>query len=245
VLACEGCRDAAIGYGTPFISGMDSLNNEYKTAAGPIAIPPTLLITALAIVPDLRKRVSMDLKKQGSALVAVGVTRDELGGAMAATAWGLAPDAAGPVARANWTESLPVFRALHAAMQAGEVLACHDCSEGGFAVTLAEMAFAAERGLTADLARAPGAASLPGWVAAFSESCGRFVCEVPAATAAAFAARFPADTAAVIGSVGAVGDPVTIASGGAELIAVGWAEAKRAWQRPFGARLAAESTTVA
>src|SRR5207253_3196056 len=80
VRAAEACRDVALAYAMPFISGKDSLNNEFHAAGRNIVIPPTLLISALGRVPDVRRCVSMDLKEPGNALLLVGVTRDELGG---------------------------------------------------------------------------------------------------------------------------------------------------------------------
>ncbi|HQR44102.1 MAG TPA: AIR synthase-related protein, partial [Gemmatales bacterium] len=75
VRAAEGCRDAALAYGTPFVSGKDSLKNEYQNADGTrIVIPPTLLITAMGKVPDVTKCVTMDLKKAGHKLYLVGWT---------------------------------------------------------------------------------------------------------------------------------------------------------------------------
>src|SRR5258705_172947 len=61
VLAAQACKAAALAYGTPFISGKDSLNNEYRVGGGNRLIPPTLLISALAIVPDVARTASMDL----------------------------------------------------------------------------------------------------------------------------------------------------------------------------------------
>jgi phosphoribosylformylglycinamidine synthase len=81
VRAAAGCYDAALAFGTPFISGKDSLNNEYRDASGArTPIPPTLLISALAIVPDVRRTVTIDLKEPGNHVYLVGETRDELGG---------------------------------------------------------------------------------------------------------------------------------------------------------------------
>ena len=81
VRAAEACRDVALAYGMPFISGKDSLNNEYHSGrAGIIGIPPTLLISALGQVPDVRRCVTMDLKEPGNLLYLIGTTRDELGG---------------------------------------------------------------------------------------------------------------------------------------------------------------------
>ena len=68
--------------GTPFISGKDSLNNEYTHEGRSLAIPPTLLISAIGIVPDVRRCVTMDLKEAGNALYVLGMTRDELGGSL-------------------------------------------------------------------------------------------------------------------------------------------------------------------
>ena len=82
VLAARACHDLALAYGTPFISGKDSLNNEYSHDGQSLAIPPTLLISAMGQVPDVRKCVTMDLKEAGNLLVLVGETADELGGSL-------------------------------------------------------------------------------------------------------------------------------------------------------------------
>src|SRR5205814_1935725 len=75
VRACEACRDVAIAFGMPFISGKDSLNNEYRSGGRHIRIPGTLLVSALGQVPDVRRCVTMDLKAPGNTLYLVGGTR--------------------------------------------------------------------------------------------------------------------------------------------------------------------------
>src|SRR5262249_49100688 len=80
VLAARGCHDLARAYGTPFISGKDSLNNEYTHEGKSLAIPATLLISAIGQVPDVRRCVTMDLKEPGNLLLLAGHTRLELGG---------------------------------------------------------------------------------------------------------------------------------------------------------------------
>src|SRR5262249_11680770 len=80
VAAAEACRDVALAFGTPFISGKDSLNNEYPSAGRHIVIPPTLLISALGRVPDVRRCVTMDLKEPGNLLFLIGSTKEEMGG---------------------------------------------------------------------------------------------------------------------------------------------------------------------
>src|SRR5205807_88571 len=78
VRAAEACRDVALAYAMPFISGKDSLNNEYHAEGKTIVIPPTLLISAMGIVSDVRRCVTMDLKEAGNHLLLIGATRDEL-----------------------------------------------------------------------------------------------------------------------------------------------------------------------
>ena len=74
VLAAQACHDLALAYGTPFISGKDSLNNEYTHEGRSLAIPPTLLISAIGQVPDVRSCVTMDLKEPGNLLLVLGMT---------------------------------------------------------------------------------------------------------------------------------------------------------------------------
>ena len=107
VRAAQGCRDVALAYGTPFISGKDSLYNEYTQDGVSRAIPPTLLISAMGQVPDVRKCVTMDLKEAGNLLILVGDTRSELGGSHWAMVRGLA---GGVVPRVDVATAPKVFR---------------------------------------------------------------------------------------------------------------------------------------
>ncbi|HEX4124551.1 MAG TPA: AIR synthase-related protein, partial [Tepidisphaeraceae bacterium] len=146
VRACEGCRDAALAYRIPFISGKDSLHNQFTDSetGQVIRIPRTLLISAIAVLPDVRKCVTMDLKSPGNLLALVQ------------------PAEQSPAGRAA------THSALASAIAAGWVRSCHDCSEGGIAVAVAEMAIAA--GVGAEI-------SLPAGIDAFAEMPGRYVIE--------------------------------------------------------------------
>jgi len=184
VLAAQACHDVAIAYGTPFVSGKDSLKNEYTSAGRHIVIPPTLLITAMGRVNDVRKCVTMDLKEAGNTLYLVGTTRDE----MAGSHYHLVHDlTGGTVPRPDLETAPKVFAEMHQAVSRGLVRACHDLSEGGLAVAVAEMAFAG--GLGADLV-STGAKGLPDEVALFSESTTRFIVEVAESHTIAFEDAF-------------------------------------------------------
>jgi len=144
VRASFGCYDIAKGYGVPFISGKDSLNNEYSVNGKTIAIPPTLLISAICVMDDVTKTISMDFKEQGNLIYIVGRTYDELGGSHYNMINGFIGN---NVPRVDTRYGRRIFTALHRAIKGGIVKSCHDCSEGGIAVSLAEMAFSGGLGL--------------------------------------------------------------------------------------------------
>ena len=80
VRAVKGCYDAAVGYGTPFISGKDSLNNEYRMNDTRIPVIPTLLISAVGVIDDVAQTIDMSLKQPGNLIYQIGITRNELAG---------------------------------------------------------------------------------------------------------------------------------------------------------------------
>ncbi len=184
VRAAIACHDLAVELETPFISGKDSLNNEFSYfepdgTRQTIAIPPTLLISALGQIADVRHCVTMDLKSAGNRLFLIGMTRHELGGSHLGLVLG---QGGGQVPRVNPQGAKATFAAVHRAIVEGTVAACHDLSEGGLAVAVAEMAFAGGRGAQLQLDRIVGGEELSteerDAVLLFSESNSRFLCEV-------------------------------------------------------------------
>ncbi|NIA21034.1 MAG: phosphoribosylformylglycinamidine synthase subunit PurL [Anaerolineaceae bacterium] len=231
VRAAKACYDVASAYGTPFISGKDSLNNEYQTAQGTIAIPATLLISALAIVPDVRLCVTSDLKEAGNVLYLVGLTRDELGGSHY---WALR-GAIGRRAPLPDLETAPkTFVALHKAITAGLVRSCHDLSEGGLAVAAAEMAFAGRLGAEIVLSKVPRDDSVVrDEQILFSESNSRFLVEVPRLDAAKFERLLYGVIRSQIGGVTASGRLVAVGLGGKPVIDESIDDLRESWLRPL------------
>ncbi|HNY79521.1 MAG: phosphoribosylformylglycinamidine synthase subunit PurL [Sedimentisphaerales bacterium] len=177
VRAAQACYDGAMAYGAPFISGKDSLNNEFACEDGTtICIPATLLISAMSIVDDVEKCVTMDAKKPGNLLFVVGRTSNELGGSHY---YKLRSQLGANVPRLDLELAPQIARKIAQAIADGLVASCHDCSEGGLAVALAEMAFAGGLGIEADLHGLPTSKDctrLDGQL--FSESNSRYVVEV-------------------------------------------------------------------
>ncbi|OJW13647.1 MAG: phosphoribosylformylglycinamidine synthase II [Planctomycetales bacterium 71-10] len=234
VRAAQACRDLALAYRTPFISGKDSLYNEYAHDGKSLAIPPTLLISAIGQVPDVRRCTTMDLKTAGNLIVLVGTTRAEFGGSLWAEARGLEGGAV-PVVDAE--AGLATFRALHRAISAGLVRSCHDLSEGGLAVALAESAFAGGVGARASLKDVPrGAGTESDAALLFSESPSRFVLEVEPARYEALAGALAGVPFAKIGETTAAGPgPRLVIEGlaGDRVIDAPLAGMEEAWRRPL------------
>jgi len=178
VRAARACYDIAKVYGVAFISGKDSLNNEYSAGKEAIAIPPTLLISAIAVMDDVGKAITMDAKKSGNPVYIVGLTHEELGGSQYYKMHGYTGN---KVPKVNPFYGIRVMSFLAKAISAGCVASCHDCSEGGMSVALAEMAFAGGLGMKIQFQaydRPAEQSLLASETLLFSESNTRFVVEV-------------------------------------------------------------------
>ena len=236
VRAALACRDVAIAFGTPFVSGKDSLNNEfsYLDESGrkqSVAIPPSLLISALGQIPDIRKAVTMDAKEPGNIVALVGMTMDELGGSHFALVQKLT---GGTPPHVDGETAPRIFRALHTAIVAQCVRSCHDLSEGGLAAAAAEMSFAGELGLELDLAPLSDRAGIADdAVLLFSESNSRFIVEVAPQNWSQFATHFAGLPLVQLGKVTA-GSNLTIRGiAGSAVIDAPWADLKRSWKSPL------------
>jgi phosphoribosylformylglycinamidine synthase len=185
VAAVDGCCQGALAFNAPFVSGKDSLNNEYMgTDGNRHSVPPTLVITAIAHVPKAEGTVTADLKKAGNVLLLTGTTTPEFGASHASMVCQQPIETSGVVPK--FDASAPQrYRQMHQAMIQGLVAACHDCSEGGVAVALAEMCIGgrlgAQMSLLSQLEPATDLCTM-----LFSESLGRFIVEVEPHNLAAF-----------------------------------------------------------
>ena len=243
VRAALACYDMAIALKTPFISGKDSLNNEFSYlddsgAKQTISIPATLLISAMGQVPDVRKCVTMDLKQPGNKLFLVGVTKNELGGSHFCLVNEL--DLSGHVPTVDAAMASKTFTAMHHAISRGLVKSCHDLSEGGLAVAAAEMAFAGGLGISMNLTKVDHALAddeLNDAVLLFSESNTRFLCEVEAERADEFS-RILQTAGVACAEIGNVNesDRLTVRSATApdiNCVESNVADLKTAWKSPL------------
>lgn len=240
VRAALACYDVATVLETPFISGKDSLNNEFSYMEGgekqTISIPSTLLISAMGQVADVRTCVTMDLKSAGNKLFLIGDTKNELGGSHFCLVNDMHGD--GHVPQMDPNVAANTFASMHRAISGGLVRSCHDLSEGGLAVATAEMAFAGGLGAFVDLRKVQHSIAdneLGDIRLLFSESNTRFLCEVSANNADAFANCFASNgiPCAEIGEANESGNVEFTSLAGESCINSSIAQLKSAWQSPL------------
>ncbi len=236
VRAAIACQDIAITLGTPFVSGKDSLNNEfsYRDAEGnrqTIAIPPSLLISAIGQIEDVSFAVTMDAKEAGNAVFLVGETKSELGGSHLALVRGWT---GGQVPTVDAVRAKETFASLHQSIRRRLVRACHDLSEGGLAVAATEMAMAGGLGMKIDIEQVCQA-PLSATEVLFSESNTRFLVEVSGENADEFQAMLR-DCHVPVMRLGTIesSDQLVVTCGAEEVVLVAsLSETKAAWKRPL------------
>jgi phosphoribosylformylglycinamidine synthase len=159
--AAKACKDAALAHRSPFVSGKDSFNNEFEGPGGEkIAIPPSLLISAMGIVPELEAVRGSDLKHGDSLLYLVGEFSPSYEASVLMDVLEARPGLAAP----GFSAAAPaVYRAFHKAMKAGLVDASHDLSEGGLGAALAEMCIGGGLGADIEMERLAEASKSSGW----------------------------------------------------------------------------------
>jgi len=231
VRAAQACYDMAIAYETPFISGKDSLYNEYGTEKGSICIPPTLLISAVAVMEQVERALSMDCKQEGNLIYIVGTTYDELGGSHYYSIHGFVGN---NVPHVDPRRGKRLMDALSDATDKALVRACHDLSEGGLGVAAAEMAFAGELGMAIHLAKIPlGSPISRDDLILFSESNTRFLLEVAPKDRHQFEKMMAGIDCAAIGEVISDRSLKIYGLNGEQVLSRPLAELKEAWQNPL------------
>jgi len=231
VRAAQACYDMAAIYETPFISGKDSLNNEFEYNGNTISIPHTLLISAVSVMEDINRAVSMDFKKAGNLVYIVGTTQNEMGGSEYFKMHGFIGNS---VPGVNPRLGKELMDRLSMATKKGLVSACHDCSDGGIGVAMAEMAFAGGLGAKIYLESVPlGEPVDRDDFILFSESNSRFLVEVASERKDEFERVMKGISLACIGQVADSEMLEIYGVDGRKLVAASIDSLKEAWQKPI------------
>jgi phosphoribosylformylglycinamidine synthase len=230
-------------YGTPFIAGKDSLNNDYVDEDGTLlSIPGTLLISAIAVVADVRKTVSMYFKQPGNPVYVVGVTKNELGGSQYNKIYGVTEHGNVPVV--NPHESKRIMTKLHGVMNRGLVKSCHDCSAGGLAVAISEMSFSGGFGIELSLNKVLAGLDKKSLssndidtILLFSESNSRFLVEISPADKHKFGSAMEGTVMSCIGKVNTTQNLVIKSVTNKTIITENINKLKQSWQKALSKKL--------
>ena len=227
VRANEALAHFCLAFATPCISGKDSMKNDYSGGGRKISIPPTVLFSVLGVIPDVTRCATSDFKAPGEAIYVLGLTRYELAGSELSSELGVQ---AARVPQVDAVAARERYLALHEAIYSGLVTACHDLSDGGLAVGLAEMAIGGRLGASVDLDAAPAESGVSATTILYSESASRFLVTVRPEGTAAFEALFSGQWLGRVGATSESGSLV-VASQGQALLDVPVEELARAWKR--------------
>lgn len=236
VRACKGLREACLAYELPLISGKDSMKNDAIVHGRKISVRPTLLISLIGIIDDVRKAVTTDFKEPEDEIFLLGETRGELGGTSYERQQVTAnrQRGAGRCPEVNLELAFACYRALAEAMHRGWVSSCHDLSDGGLAIALCESALGGRRGATINLdgLSGPGVEGMDTARLLFCETPSRFLVSASRDNTGQLASLFENLPFTAIGGV--TRDPtVRIARRGREVACLELQEITEAWKRPI------------
>lgn len=230
VRANQALYDYCVAFAVPLISGKDSMKNDYQIGETKISIPPTVLFSVIGKIDDVRLATTMDAKRAGDLVYLLGVTANELG---ASELYAQLGELGANLPQVNAVTALARYRTLNVAQSAGLIASCHDLSDGGLAVALAETAFSGGLGIRIDLAKVETCGELPPAQILFSESASRLLVTVHPENQKRFAALFARQSCALLGEVTRTTQLQVMGTDKVALIAAGLDELKAAWQAPL------------
>ncbi|MGI4887073.1 MAG: phosphoribosylformylglycinamidine synthase subunit PurL [Janthinobacterium lividum] len=220
VQMCEALRDATAAYCIPLTSGKDSMKNDFKADGVKISVPPTVLYSMTAKMADVRRAITSDFKEPGDVIYLLGETYDELGGS---EFYALHGELGAQVPHVRFAEAKALYTLIGQANDGALIQSCHDLSDGGLAVALAEATFGYGCGAAVELPEnGPGLAAQ-----LFSESHSRFVATVAPADVVAFEALL-GSRATRLGLVTDDGQ-LTVRQAGQTVIGAPTAELRHIW----------------
>lgn len=220
VRMCEALRDATAAYCIPLTSGKDSMKNDFKADGVKISVPPTVLYSMTAKMEDVRRAITSDFKQADDVVYLLGETYDELGGS---EFYALHGQLGANVPRVDFAKAKALYTLVGQANDQRLIQSCHDLSDGGLAVALAETTFG--YGCGAEIALP--ATGLPLMQQLFSESHSRFLATVAPEDVVAFE-QLLGDRATRLGRVTPDGQ-LTVRYAGQTVISADTTTLRAAW----------------
>jgi len=236
VRSCRALKETCLAYEIPLLSGKDSmyvdghLPGKYGETHK-VSAPETMQFSAISVVPDINRCVTMDIKMPGDLVYVIGVTRNELGGSEYYAHLGYTGL---NVPRVRSSEFILLYRALAAAISQDLVASVHGVYAGGLGVHLALIAMGGGLGMSVDLSRVPAGGAVRTDQVLFSESAGRFLVSIDPARRSAFEALFDGLPVAVVGQVEEKPDLLIRGMDGDPVVDIPVQRLKASWKKTFG-----------
>lgn len=233
--ACEAVYEYAVAYGTPYISGKDSMFNDFKgfdKDGNPIkiSVPPTLLISSLGVLDDLTLAVSLDPKFAGDLVYILGETKDELGGSEYFASQKVIGNS---VPKVDTKSAISLYRTFRNAVDKRLISSSLSPQFGGLGITLAKKAIAGQLGMEIDLAKIPGAQNITRLDhLLFSESQSRFIVTINPKNKEEFEKNFAGLPLAQIGIINSDQNFV-LKSGDKEIVKTNIATLDQSYRKTF------------
>jgi phosphoribosylformylglycinamidine synthase len=237
VRSCLALRDMCLAYEIPLLSGKDSmyvdghLPGRYGESHKVSALE-TLQFSAIGVVADIEKCITMDTKIAGDLVYVLGITRNELGASEYYQHLGYTGL---HVPQVFPEKFMATYRALTLAIQKSLLASAHGIYRGGLGIHLALAAMGGSLGMEVDLKQVPAEAIDRNDTLLFSESAGRFVVTVDPKNKKRFESLFQGTPFACIGRVTELPDLVIRSLAGDPIISQSVFDLKKAWKKPFGA----------
>lgn len=232
--AVKACYDYAVMYGTPYISGKDTMFNDFKgfdKNGKPIQISilPTLLISSIGVIPDITKVVSLDAKIAGDLVYVLGETNEELAGS---EYFSMKPAVSNAVPKVDPRRNKNLYDSFYKAVQKDLIASSISIGRGGLAVALAKKAIGGQLGLSVSLQNLLGQVTRDDF-ALYSESQGRILVTIAKESKAAFEKAFAGNSFLKIGTV--TKEPNLIVKGlqGTEIINLDLKKATDSYRKTF------------
>lgn len=230
VRANKALYDYTTYFGVPCISGKDSMKNDYVFEDVRISVPQTVLISAISVISDVRRAVTIDVKESGDVVLVIGRTYPELGGSeyyAQYNRFGNIP----PVVRPSVARK--TYYAVEKAIRSGIIRSCHDVSDGGLACCMAESAFAGGLGMEVNLSNFPMHDIYRDDFLLFSESQSRFMITVRKNNLADLEKMLRGLPYGIVGNVRDDNKFVVNGLSGKTILDIDTETLKSAWQGPF------------
>jgi len=185
--AARACYDYAVAYGTPFVSGKDSMFNDFKGYDEDfnevmISIPPTLLISSIGVIDDIDYCQSLDFKYADDLIYVLGETKNETGGSEYCAYMGEKIEGkaylGNEVPDVDAEVNSKLYRSFENAMKEGLIASSISIERGGLGIALCRSALGGNLGFEVDLAKVPQSGVSRNDTLLYSETQGRFIVSV-------------------------------------------------------------------